>query len=198
MQNWPFQGTASQDSGESTSRMFRLVLNTPSRTRSTNTYLLAYAMNLQAWVWYGQHRFNEARSEALRALNVFKRPGVARNAEALADRCPKSWTTRSKNRTTMVSCECTQLLRIHDPFVINHLSRPFTQPPAEPLKITTVPHTTLLPALRAQPLPRLPLLILLSSISVILPLVVGLHVDSSPNPFEYVYLMAFRNIRVVA
>ena len=44
-------------------------------------YLLAYAMDLQARVWYGQGRFEEARSEALRALDAFEKLGAAHNAE---------------------------------------------------------------------------------------------------------------------
>ena len=48
---------------------------------ANNTYLLAYAMDQQARVWYGQRRFEEARSEALRALNAFEKLGAARNVE---------------------------------------------------------------------------------------------------------------------
>ena len=46
-----------------------------------SVYLLAYGMDQQARIWYRQHRFEEARSEALRALNAFERLGAARNVE---------------------------------------------------------------------------------------------------------------------
>ena len=44
-------------------------------------YFLAYVMDQQARVWDGQHRFEEARSEALRALDAFEKLGAANNAE---------------------------------------------------------------------------------------------------------------------
>lgn len=44
-------------------------------------YLSAYLMDQQAWVRNEQHRFEEARSEALRALDVFEKLGAASNAE---------------------------------------------------------------------------------------------------------------------
>ena len=46
-----------------------------------NTYVLAYVMYQQAWVWDRQRRFDEARSEALRALNAFEMLGAVNNAE---------------------------------------------------------------------------------------------------------------------
>ena len=44
-------------------------------------YLLAYAMDHQARVWCGQGRLEEARSEALLALDVFEKLGAAHDAE---------------------------------------------------------------------------------------------------------------------
>ena len=44
-------------------------------------YLLAYTMDQQARVWYGQRRLEEARSEASRALDEFKELGAAIDAE---------------------------------------------------------------------------------------------------------------------
>jgi tetratricopeptide (TPR) repeat protein len=46
-----------------------------------NAYVLAYVMDQQALVWYEQRMFEEARSEALRALNIFEKLGAANNAE---------------------------------------------------------------------------------------------------------------------
>ena len=46
-----------------------------------NTYLLTRAMDQQAWVWCGQRRFEDAKSEALRALDAFEKLGAARDGE---------------------------------------------------------------------------------------------------------------------
>jgi len=46
-----------------------------------NTYYLGCAMELQARVWYGQHRLEEARSEALRAADVYEKLGAAEDVE---------------------------------------------------------------------------------------------------------------------
>ena len=49
-------------------------------------YCLAYAMHQQARVWYGQHRFEEARSEMLRVLDIFEKLGAAHDAESARQR----------------------------------------------------------------------------------------------------------------
>ena len=46
-----------------------------------STYYLARAMLLQATIWYGQRRIEDARSEALRAANVFEKLGAAQDVE---------------------------------------------------------------------------------------------------------------------
>ena len=46
-----------------------------------NAYLLARASQLQAWVWYGRHMFEEAKSEALYNLGVFEKLGATNDAE---------------------------------------------------------------------------------------------------------------------
>ena len=48
-----------------------------------STYHLGYAMELQARVWYGQHRLEEAKSEVLRAADIFDKLG----AEDAMERC---------------------------------------------------------------------------------------------------------------
>ena len=45
------------------------------------SYNLGSAMRLQAWVWRRQRRFEEAKSEALRAADVYERLGAARDLE---------------------------------------------------------------------------------------------------------------------
>ena len=42
---------------------------------------LGYAMEMQALIWYKQHRLEEARSEALRAADVYEKLGVAEDVE---------------------------------------------------------------------------------------------------------------------
>jgi len=50
-----------------------------------NAYSLGRLMELQAGVWYNQFRFEEAKPEALRAVEVFERLGAAQDVE----RCNK-------------------------------------------------------------------------------------------------------------
>ena len=50
-----------------------------------NAYLLAYVADQQTRGWDLQQRFEEARSEALRALDAFEKLGAARNAEVVRD-----------------------------------------------------------------------------------------------------------------
>ena len=45
-----------------------------------NTYFLARASWLQAFIWYQQNMFEEAKSEALRALNIFEKLGATNDA----------------------------------------------------------------------------------------------------------------------
>ena len=46
-------------------------------TNGNDTYNLGSAMWLQAWFWYRQHRFGEAKSEAFGAVDVFEKLGAA-------------------------------------------------------------------------------------------------------------------------
>jgi tetratricopeptide (TPR) repeat protein len=46
-----------------------------------DTYKLGRAMQMQANVWYRQHRYEEARSEALQALEILEKLGAAGDAE---------------------------------------------------------------------------------------------------------------------
>ena len=48
---------------------------------ANNEYLLARAMWLQAVLWYKQHRFEEAKAEALRAVYELEKLGAANDAE---------------------------------------------------------------------------------------------------------------------
>jgi len=46
-----------------------------------NAYLLGRAMELQADFWYEQHRDEEAKSEVLRAANLYEKVGSVRGSE---------------------------------------------------------------------------------------------------------------------
>jgi len=46
-----------------------------------NMYYMGRAMNLQAWVWYKQCRFGEARSESLCAVDAYEKAGATRSLE---------------------------------------------------------------------------------------------------------------------
>ena len=48
-----------------------------------DTYLLAGAMRLQAGCWHKQRRFGEARSEALRAVDLFRKLGALNDSEGV-------------------------------------------------------------------------------------------------------------------
>ena len=50
-----------------------------------DTHLLARAMWQQADIWYRQHRFEEAKSEALRALDVFQKLGTENDMECVRE-----------------------------------------------------------------------------------------------------------------
>jgi len=52
---------------------------------SNDTYLLARTTELQAWVWHGQHRLEEAKSEALRAADAFEELGAADDVESVTE-----------------------------------------------------------------------------------------------------------------
>ena len=46
-----------------------------------SSYRLGRATELQAWVWYQQHRLEEARSEALCAIDIYEKLGVGKDVE---------------------------------------------------------------------------------------------------------------------
>ena len=53
-----------------------------ARLHAANTpYELGHAMDIQAKVWYEQHRFDEAKSEILRAADIYEKLGAAEDME---------------------------------------------------------------------------------------------------------------------
>lgn len=47
-----------------------------------SAYDLGVTVMMQAMVWYGQHKFEEARSEVLRATDIFERLGAVDSVES--------------------------------------------------------------------------------------------------------------------
>jgi hypothetical protein len=63
-----------------------LTLNTPSYTRPTTTTHPSGSRDVAAgWFWHRQHRFEEAKSEALRALDAFEKLGAADDVERVRE-----------------------------------------------------------------------------------------------------------------
>jgi tetratricopeptide (TPR) repeat protein len=52
-----------------------------AKSHAVNAYYLGRAMKLQADLWYNQHRLEEAKSEALRAVEVFEKLGAAKDVD---------------------------------------------------------------------------------------------------------------------
>jgi tetratricopeptide (TPR) repeat protein len=50
-------------------------------TNDNDPFLLARVMRRQAWFWHRQHRFEEAKSGALRAFDAFEKLGATNDAE---------------------------------------------------------------------------------------------------------------------
>jgi len=48
---------------------------------ANSAYRLGLATRRQAWVWYDQYRLEEAKSEALRAADVYEKIGAAKDVE---------------------------------------------------------------------------------------------------------------------
>jgi tetratricopeptide (TPR) repeat protein len=82
-----------------------------------SAYGLGRLTEMQAWVWYGQHRLEEAQSEFLLAADIYDKLGAASDAEhcrKLSRRRRRNWTPRSllANLASIVSsCEWYCLLR---------------------------------------------------------------------------------------
>ena len=47
-----------------------------------DAYCLGRATEGQAWIWYDQHRLEEARSEALRTVDIYEKLGAAKDLES--------------------------------------------------------------------------------------------------------------------
>ena len=84
--------------GSQTRCRLKLIDRAKSHAVDDAAYTLGLAMYLQAWVWYKQHRVEEARSEALRGADVFERLGAAtalENCRRLLRAQKRNWTVSS-------------------------------------------------------------------------------------------------------
>jgi len=75
-------------------------------------YNLGCATEQQAWIWYKQHRFEEAKSEALHAAEVFEKLGAAKDVEncrKLLQRIEKKLNNPTTSGQSGFSCELFQL-----------------------------------------------------------------------------------------
>lgn len=61
------------------------VLLTFNAVNNYDTYVLTHAVKLQAGLWYRKNRFEEAKSEASRAVDAFENLGVVKDAECGRD-----------------------------------------------------------------------------------------------------------------
>jgi hypothetical protein len=64
-----------------------------------SAYDLGYAVELQARVWHEQHRLDEAKSEALRAVDIYEKLGAAEEAEG----CREPLRNTEEERNTPVA-----------------------------------------------------------------------------------------------
>ena len=67
-----------------------------------NTYYLGRGMEMQARIWYQQHRLEDARPEALGALEIYERLGAVKDGErcrGLLQRVEKAMETRLSGKT---------------------------------------------------------------------------------------------------
>ena len=81
-----------------------------------SAYYLGAAMDMQAKIWYKQHRLEEARSEALRAIDVYQRLGAAKDVEG----CRRLLRNIEKKQGSPVaSFNCELLLMMLFPARIN-------------------------------------------------------------------------------
>ena len=55
--------------------------HSPTSNAANNEYHLGGVMEMQAVIWYRQHRLEQAKSEALRAADIFEKLGSVRDVE---------------------------------------------------------------------------------------------------------------------
>ena len=73
-----------------------------------NTYYLGRATEKQATIWYKQHRFEEARSEVLRAADLYEKLGAAKDLEhcrKLLQKIEKKLNTPAASGRSGSNCE---------------------------------------------------------------------------------------------
>jgi len=80
-----------------------------AKAHSVNNALhLAYAMKIQAWIWYRQHKLEEAKSEVLRAADVYERLGSTagpKNCRALLRNIQRELDAAAASDQSDSNCE---------------------------------------------------------------------------------------------
>ena len=66
---------------------------------------LGLAMELQAWVWYKQHKIEEARAEAMRAADVYEKLGAAKDMEDCRTLLRKIENSQTGSGQSAPNCE---------------------------------------------------------------------------------------------
>jgi hypothetical protein len=93
--------------------MHRLTSNTLSCTQLIVNFHLARVTGLQAWIRYKQHRFEAAKSETLRAADIYKKFGVADGMEScriLLQEIEKELSTAVASGQSDFDCELSKIL----------------------------------------------------------------------------------------
>ena len=75
-----------------------------------STYHLGFAMELQARVWYGQHRLEEAKSEALRAADIFDKLGAEKAMKGCRALLQKIGNSLAASGQSGSDCEFLEIL----------------------------------------------------------------------------------------
>jgi len=75
-----------------------------------SAYFLACAMEEQVWVWYKQHRLEEAMSEVLRAADIFETLGVTKNLERCREFHQRIQKELNSSGQSEVDCEFPQMM----------------------------------------------------------------------------------------
>jgi len=77
---------------------------------ANSTYNLGYAMRLQAGVWYRQHRLEEAKSEVLRAADIFDKLGAVEDLERCRKLLREVENSLAASDQTDTDCELLKIL----------------------------------------------------------------------------------------
>jgi len=84
-----------------------------AKSHAVNKYHLGFAVELQARIWYGQDRLEEAKSEALRAADIYDKLGASKDVEdcrELLRAIEKALNTPVVSAQSGFNCELLEML----------------------------------------------------------------------------------------